>query len=126
MKKEWPQFDWSTVDPVFPAKTGFYAYTLEALVERGIMVRKWLKERPEKVIAVVSHSGFLRGAVSNRKYANADFRIFDVEVDGQDEAILVEWEDTERKGGGLGKSPIGVWSFHPDEEIWMDVKPVKT
>ena len=59
MKEEWPQFDWSTVDPVFPAKTGRYANTIPTLTKRGIEVRKWLRERPEKVIAVVSHSGFL-------------------------------------------------------------------
>jgi hypothetical protein len=118
MKKEWPQYDWSTVDAVFPAKTGKYAYTIEALAKRGIEVQKWLKQRPEKVIAVVSHSGFLRAAVSNRKYANADFRIFDfAEGSGQADARLVEWEFTQSKGGGLGKSPKGVYGFAPWEEI---------
>jgi broad specificity phosphatase PhoE len=123
MREEWPQFDWSTVDPIFPDKTGLYAYTIDALTKRGIEVRKWLRERPEKVIAVVSHSGFLRCGVSNRRFANADFRIFDfAEADGQVDAQLVEWELTECKGGGLGKSPRGVWGFGPDEEA-IDVKP---
>jgi hypothetical protein len=123
MKEEWPQFDWSTVDPVFPAKTRLYAYTIPALTKRGIEVRKWLRERLEKVVAVVSHSGFLRCGVSNRKFAYADFRIFDfVEVDGQVNPKLVEWELTESNGGGLGKSPRGVWGFSPHEEA-VDVKP---
>lgn len=112
MKKEWPQYDWSTVDPLFPAKTGLYAYTIEALTKRGLEARKWLKQRPEKVIAVVSHSSYLRGPISGKKYANADFRIFDF-VEGND-ARLVEWESTESKGGGLGKSQKGVWGFRPD------------
>ena len=68
MEKEWPQFDWSTVDPKWPSKEGLYAYSKDGLVNRGIACRKWLKERPEKVIAVVSHSGFLRVGVSSKKY----------------------------------------------------------
>jgi len=27
MKKEWPQFDWDVVDPVYPRKTGLYEYS---------------------------------------------------------------------------------------------------
>jgi broad specificity phosphatase PhoE len=113
MQKEWPQYDWSTVDPTFPSKTGFYAYTIEALTKRGLEARKWLKARPEKVIAVVSHSGFLRGPISNKKYAHADFRIFDFAPDG-DDARLVEWEVTETNGGGLGRSQSGFWGFRRD------------
>jgi hypothetical protein len=62
--------------------------------------------------------------VSNRKFANADFRIFDfAEVDGQVDAKLVEWELTESNGGGLGKSPRGFWGFGPHEEA-IEVKQV--
>ncbi|TAQ89680.1 Sedoheptulose-bisphosphatase/4-nitrophenylphosphatase [Chlorociboria aeruginascens] len=108
MEKEWPQFDWSEIDPVYPAKTGIYEHSMSGLVQRGIEARKWLKNRPEKVIAVVSHSGFLRVCVSFRKYSNADFRIFEFgEGDGEEGLNLVEWELTEKKGGGLGLSEIG-------------------
>lgn len=104
MKEEWPQFDWSTVDPIFPAKTGLYTYSVEGVAQRGLEVRTWLKNRPEKVVAVVSHAGFLRVGLTKKRYANADFRIFDF-ADGEDEAArLVEWELTEKNGGGLGKS----------------------
>jgi len=27
MKKEWPQFDWDSVDKAYPAKTGLYEYS---------------------------------------------------------------------------------------------------
>jgi hypothetical protein len=75
-----------------------------------------LRNRPEKVIAVVSHSGFLRVGVSHRQYANADFRVFnfsqgDEEIGGR----LVEWEFTEKRGGGLGKSSKGVFPMGPGD-----------
>lgn len=75
-----------------------------------------MRERPEKVIAVVSHSGFLRVGVSYRAYDNADFRIFDF-AEGYEElgGKLVEWELTEKKGGGLGKSPKGVFPMGPGD-----------
>ena len=78
-------------------------------------MRKWLKGRPEKVIAVVSHGGFLRLGLSNRKYENADFRIFDYaepeEGVEDSEFKLKEWKLTEEKGGGLGKSSKGYFSW---------------
>lgn len=122
MQKEWPQYDWAAVDAVFPAKTGLYAYTRKALTQRGVAARRWLRARPERVIAVVTHSGFLRVGVSYRKYENADFRIFDfADGEGEDDAAdvggrLVEWEFTEKKGGGLGKSPKGTAG-------WEDTDP---
>jgi hypothetical protein len=119
MAKEWPQFDWTTVDPLYPSKTGLYHYSQTGLRLRGIACRKWLRARPEKVIAVVSHSGFLRVGVSDRKYENADFRIFNfAEEEEGDEEVggrLVEWEVTEKKGGGLGKSPLGLFPMMPGE-----------
>ena len=55
MEKEWPQYDWSDVDPKYPAKTGLYEFSKEGLTQRGIQARRWLRSRPEKIIAVVSH-----------------------------------------------------------------------
>lgn len=53
------------------------------------------------MIAVVSHSGFLRVGITNGKmFQNADYRIFEF----GDNLELKEWEVTETKGGGLGKS----------------------
>ncbi|KAE8452189.1 hypothetical protein EG329_001656 [Mollisiaceae sp. DMI_Dod_QoI] len=128
MEKEWPQFDWSSVDPAYPAKTGIYEYTGHGLTKRGIVAREWLRERPEKVIVVVSHSGFLRVGVSNKKYENADYRIFDF-AEGFEETggKLIEWELTELKGGGLGKSPKGFFEMAPGdypEEVESDVGEV--
>jgi broad specificity phosphatase PhoE len=109
MQKEWPQFDWSTVDPLYPSKKGLYEFSKRGLTQRGIEARKWLRARPEKTIIVVSHSGFLRVGVSHRMYDNADYRIFDFgEGDEDVGGRLVEWEETESNGGGLGKSQKGI------------------
>jgi hypothetical protein len=150
MSKEWPDFDWSVVDPAYPSKEGLYAYSKSGLRNRGLEARylspslyltpsdsaqyvnvnsKWLHSRPEKVIAVVSHSGFLRVGVSARKYDNADFRVFDFQssdearvgspsLDGVrvKEYELIEWELTEKKGGGLGRSPKGVYKEGDDDD----------
>lgn len=128
VSKEFPEVDWSSVDPLYPSKTGLYAFTRQGLKQRGIEAKKWLKARPEKVIAVVSHSGFLRVGVSSCRYENADFRIFEfAEGDGEEGLELVEWEITEKKGGGLGKSDKGRFPVLdsediPDAEISQDKK----
>ncbi|CAD0106834.1 unnamed protein product [Aureobasidium uvarum] len=108
MKPTFPHFDYSTVDPLWPSKTGPYAFTRTATVARGQSCLRDLHSRKEKVIAVVSHSGFLRCAISLCKYANADYRIFDFKDTEKGEDLeLVEWKETEENGGGLGESEKG-------------------
>ncbi len=111
MEKEWPQFDWSTVDPIYPANTGLYEFSKNGLIQRGIEARKWLYNRPEKVLAVVSHAGFLRTSLCHKMFDNADFRIFDFGDADEANPSLIERKETEQKGGGLGKSEKGVFPF---------------
>lgn len=107
LKKQYPDIDFSGLDPVFPAKTGLYAYTQKAVLERGIFARKWLKSRDEKVIAVVSHSAFLRTSVANARFANADYRIFDFKDEDLNSVEIQEWELTAEGPGGMGRSEKG-------------------
>jgi len=121
LKIEWPGFNWDHLDPIWPSKDGLYEYSKEAIEERGRTVKQWLKNRKEKVIAVVSHAGFIRAGVCGRAIANADFRIFDFvehdesDNDGNSGLKLKEWELTDGRGG-MGRSPRGVWSWVPKEE----------
>ncbi|KEQ91143.1 hypothetical protein AUEXF2481DRAFT_510828 [Aureobasidium subglaciale EXF-2481] len=88
---DFPSFDYSHVDPLWPSKTGPFAFTRTATVSRGQSCLHDLYTSKEKVIAVVSHAGFLRCAVSLCKYSNADYRIFDFkESDGEGDLELVE------------------------------------
>ncbi|KAF1358183.1 phosphoglycerate mutase-like protein [Lizonia empirigonia] len=116
---EFPQYDFSAVDPLYPDKTSNlasnpYVFTRKAIVARGQTCLKDLYSRPEKVIAVVTHSGFLRTAVCNRMFFNADWRVFEFDEEAtqkQGRFVLTEWPETERKGGGMGRSDVGVFGI---------------
>lgn len=130
LEKDFPQYDFTKVDPSYPDKTtnlstNPYAFTKKAILARGQTCLRDLYSRPEKVIAVVSHSGFLRTAVSNRMFFNADWRVFEYDDEKMKENpgkfILKESEETETKGGGMGRSVIGVFEvkegdFPPEVE----------
>ncbi|KIW71703.1 hypothetical protein PV04_03838 [Phialophora macrospora] len=113
LELEFPAFDFSVVDPVYPDKSSpegrRYADTMSAVLARAQAALSKLYRRPEKMIFVVSHSGFMRMAVSGTYFANADYRIFDFsERRGKDDPYrLTEWESTRSNGGGMGLSPKG-------------------
>ncbi|KAF2263598.1 phosphoglycerate mutase-like protein [Lojkania enalia] len=127
IQSEFPQFDFSLLDPLYPDKTTSihtnpYAFTKRAILARGQNCLQSLYSRPEKAIAVVSHSDFLRAGVCNRRFFNADWRIFDYDkevieesrrkregVDGKGFLLLKEWEETAEKGGGMGRSEKGIF-----------------
>lgn len=118
---EFPELDLANVDPVFPAKSADtpYAFTRAANAARGQACLSKFYNRPEKVIAVVSHSGFLRTAISKRRFANADYRIFTFRRAESGHLTLVENSVTSRKGGGMGRSEKGYqrieeWDFPPE------------
>ncbi|KAF4547779.1 Histidine phosphatase-like protein 6 [Elsinoe fawcettii] len=109
------QIDFSDVDPAYPKKEGVYAFTQDAVVGRGQKVLQNLYARKEDVVAVVSHSGFLRAGVSKRHYANADYRVFTFEEwNGKGDVKLVESDLTEGKGG-MGWSEEGVATIGANE-----------
>lgn len=124
ISSEFPQYDFSVVDPSFPDKTtnlaqNPYAFTEKAIVARGQTCLRDLYARPEKVIAVVSHSGFLRTAVCNRMFFNADYRVFEFDQEAMAEKpgkfVLKETGETEKNGGGMGRSDIGVFGIVPGD-----------
>jgi len=104
LKAMFPQVDFSQVDPVFPDKSSpeaaFYHETKSAIINRGQTVLRELRERPEKAVIVVSHSGFLRLGCTGHWFMNADWRVFEFE-EGE-EVKLRQWEET--KAGGMGWS----------------------
>ncbi|CAG8961067.1 hypothetical protein HYFRA_00002609 [Hymenoscyphus fraxineus] len=129
LKQAWPHYDWSKIDPIFPSKEGIYKFSQDTLLQRGAMARKWLANRHEKVIAVVSHASFLRIGLGNCKFANADFRIFELEETG-DSAMkgptMVEWESTKAMGGGMGRSVVGFYGWEVHDFGYMPGNEGKT
>ena len=124
--KEFPELDFSQVDTIYPSKSDNtpYAFTRIANQARGEACLKALYDRPEKVIAVVSHAGFLRTAITQRRFENADYRIFTFARDKDGKLELFEDAMTEKKGGGMGRSAKGIyllndWDFPPEniEEV---------
>ena len=48
MAKEWPDLDFTQLDPVYPGKTGLYDPSEEGLQRRAFVVREWLHRREEE------------------------------------------------------------------------------
>lgn len=75
---------------------------------RGLAARQWLHARPEKVIAVVTHSAILRISIVQARFANADYRIYDFTEDGTTSFPMVQAKRTEGTGGmGLSRDEPG-------------------
>ena len=70
LEKQFPVFDFSSVDSVYPDKTSSagrrYAYTRGAVFARAQSCLHGLHHRPERMVIIVSHSAFLRLAVSGK------------------------------------------------------------
>lgn len=109
MAAEFPQIDFSKVDPVYPDKTSSagakYKYKKANLLARAQANLDELYHRPEKVIVVVSHSGFMRQAVTGDHYFNADFRVYDFEESQKEtEPLKLKQLDLTKGTGGMGRS----------------------
>ncbi|KAJ9612583.1 hypothetical protein H2200_004180 [Cladophialophora chaetospira] len=126
LERQYPKFDFTMVDPVYPDKSSprgtRYAHNRSAVLLRAQLALEKLYDRPEGLIIIVSHSSFMRLAVTGSQFANADYRIFDFNKrkSDQDSYSLTEWESTRSNGGGLGLSPkaqveLGSGDLPPDE-----------
>ncbi|KXH59433.1 phosphoglycerate mutase [Colletotrichum salicis] len=108
LKVEFPSIDFSTVDPTYPDKTSpagaQYAFNREAILSRGQSGLQSIYERKEKLVFVVSHSGFLRAGVTGYWFFNADYRIFEFEKSGAPGSPLQLLQAESTLSGGLGKS----------------------
>ena len=102
---EFPGVDFTGVDPVYPDKKSAagarYHYTRAAVLRRAQHALARLYARPEAVVVVVSHSGFLRAGVSGSWFQNADYRIFDlVRAPSADAGAAVNGDGVGGGGGG--------------------------
>lgn len=108
LQPAWPQISFARLDPVWPDKTSAaatrYAHARSAVVERGRLCLEDLYRRPEKVVFVVSHSGFLRAGCVGWWFFNSDYRIFEFEDGLGEDGRRVVRQDESTLEGGLGLS----------------------
>ncbi|KAF2501884.1 hypothetical protein BU16DRAFT_522770 [Lophium mytilinum] len=116
--------DFSMCDryPEFNSKTGLFAPTTPALEERAKELRRLLREREERVVAVAAHGNFLHhitgmidveGKQVGGDWENAEWRVFEF-VDGTGEGNgvvdvedgIVETEWSWRRRGAEGPSLV--------------------
>ncbi|KAF4976445.1 hypothetical protein FZEAL_6883 [Fusarium zealandicum] len=120
---DFPRVNFSTVDAVWPDKASpaarQYAHTKRAILARGRRGLEALHSRPEKIIFVVSHAGFLRLGVVGFWLFNSDYRVFDFEAG--DEVAVRQREST--AAGGLGLSwteSVTLGLGLPEEDLELD------
>jgi broad specificity phosphatase PhoE len=107
MAKEFPDVDFSVVDPVYPDKTSpagaRFAYKKAAIIARAKDCIADLHQRKEKFVIVFSHSGFLRLGVTGHWFINADYRVFEFEDQPGPDREYVLKQDESTQAGGLGR-----------------------
>ncbi|KAK3707041.1 hypothetical protein LTR37_012373 [Vermiconidia calcicola] len=130
LKKEFPDtVDFDNVKHDWYVHEGEYAFEPKALIARAAKLRRWIKGRPEKEIALVSHgffNHFLTGEVSEngeqttpwwgetelRTFTFVDGPAFEGDeaarwtVGGEDGAMIEETEESLKRAGG--ERPHGV------------------
>ena len=92
---EYAGLDFSALTPDWTSKEGFYSASEAALLARARWVRRWLRERAEARIALVSHGDFLRyltlGRNDHSPWANVEVREYTFAVDEADDKEGEAW-----------------------------------
>ncbi|KAF4954099.1 hypothetical protein FSARC_12224 [Fusarium sarcochroum] len=124
---DFPKVNLSNVDALWPDKTSpsaqRYAYSKQSILARGRRALEDLQKRPEKLIFVVSHSGFLRLGVVGYWFFNSDYRVFDFEAERGAEGELRVRQQEKTLSGGLGLSftePVALGLDLPEEDPEVD------
>lgn len=107
--------DLSLVHEGWNSKTGRWAADADAIRERAVFVRRWLRDREEDVICLVSHGGFLHhvnedwdgfGEAKGTGWANCEWRTYEFKDGvgaGDENATIVETEGSRARRRGTEK-----------------------
>ncbi|TRM65100.1 histidine phosphatase superfamily [Schizophyllum amplum] len=99
---EFAGLDLSTLEPGWNSKKGFYACDAATLQARARWNRRWLRERPENNIVVVSHGDCLRyiteGRNSWKPWANTEVRIYTFKAEDDEDATMVLVDQAAKEG----------------------------
>lgn len=98
------ELDFSPLPHDWNSKEGPWAPTPEALRARATRVRSMLRERPERLILVVGHGGFLAELIPEEKsYANTEWRVYAFHGGDWDEGAVMS-----RVGEGEEEAALGM------------------
>jgi len=114
LKKEFgtSTVDLSLVQEGWNSKTGRWAADTDLVRERALYVRRWLRDREEDVICLVSHGGFLHylnedwdgfAEAKGTGWANCEWRTYEFKAgvgEGDEKATLVETESSRARRRG--------------------------
>ena len=107
--------DFSLVHDGWTSKTGPGATDAEAVRERALVVRRWLRDPEEDVICLVSHGGFLHylnedwdgfNEARGTGWGSCEWRTYEFKAmlgDGDENATLVETEGSRARRRGTEK-----------------------
>ncbi|MCJ1392122.1 hypothetical protein MMC18_004989 [Xylographa bjoerkii] len=109
--------DLNLVHEGWNSKTGRWAADPNAIRERALFVRRWLRDREEDVICLVSHGGFLHylnedwdgfGEAKGTGWANCEWRTYEFKAgvgvgEGDENATLVETQRSRARRRGTEK-----------------------
>jgi len=95
--------DFSPLPPEWNSKEGLWAPTPDALRARAKRVRRKLWERPERLILVITHGGFLRELIPEEMpYANTESRTYAFHGGEWDEGATMTRIGKAEEGAALG------------------------
>lgn len=107
-----PFIDWGCLSDKYPEKSEECKWNKWAVDQRVVTIKNRLRKEgvDHKIVILVSHGDFLT-ALTGKKFATGDYRIFQFGEETIDDAEtggnLVEWDETLYKNGGSGLSPPG-------------------
>ncbi|PWW78002.1 phosphoglycerate mutase-like protein [Tuber magnatum] len=108
--------DFSGLPDDWTSKNGKWAPDPHSVAERARVVRKWLKSRSEGHVVAVLHGGFLhyvteawasRGNPLDAGWRNAEFRSFVFVDEDEDNASVIETDESKERRKGSEKPPGG-------------------
>ncbi|KAK5173200.1 uncharacterized protein LTR77_003322 [Saxophila tyrrhenica] len=104
------------VHPYWNRNIGVFDVNAEALIERARLLRRILRERPEKNIALVSHGSFAHYIVGNvdesgaqitRMWSNTECRSYQFVAEDDEVAELVETQESKDRRPDIEKQTDG-------------------
>jgi len=118
VSKECSGLDIGAAIPESPSQSGRCAFTQAAVIERGTDYRRWLRDRPDALIAATSHCSFLQLDVSTGQNVHGRISILRLTL------IIDQWNGQQEKGMGVAPGKVLKGECRPSlrlDYLWREV-----